>query len=123
MKRNGQKQTKENHTRVFLQISDGLQEAIDFERSRGTHRVHFGMEPDLSMDSSVYFSMRVPETTFIPTGLASRDAYGHRYGSELLVLDDAMVERLRNGSSWRLRSDRGEYILYIQYGEMEMTDK
>lgn len=65
----------------------------------------------------MHFCPFTPETEFIPAGSAARDAYGHRYGSELLVLDDAMLERLRNGQQLAVEISQGEYILYIQYGE------
>ena len=115
MKGNGHKQTKEKQTRVFCQIRDGLLEAIELEKNCLADRVPIDMGPNLSMDSPERFAKRLPEATFIPAGSASRDAYGHRYGSELLELDDAMLDKLRQGQQLAVEICQGEYILFVQY--------
>lgn len=114
-------QREENHSRVFSQIRDGLLEAIELEKSSGTDRRPFDMGPDPSMDSPEHFSKRTPETLFIPAGSASRDAHGHRYGSELLELDDAMMDKLRQGQQLAVEICQGEYVLFIQYRDKELT--
>lgn len=116
-----QNQREENHSRVFSQIRDGLLEAIELEKSSGTDRRSFDMGPDPSMDSPEHFSKRTPETLFIPAGSASRDAHGHRYGSELLELDDAMMDKLRQGQQLAVEICQGEYVLFIQYRDKELT--
>ena len=100
---------------MFCQIRDGLLEAIELEKSSGSDRVPFDMGPDLLMNSPERFSKRIPETTFIPAGSAARDAHGHRYGSELLELDDVMLDKLRQGHQLAVEIWQGEYILFIQY--------
>lgn len=117
----GRKQSAENHSRVFYQIRDGLLEAIELEKSPETDRRTFDMGPDSSMNSPERFSKRTPEMTFIPAGSASRDAYGHRYGSELLELDDTMLDKLRQGRQLAVEICQGEYILFIQYHDKELT--
>lgn len=105
----------ENHSRVFCQIRDGLLEAIELEKGANTDRTPFAMGPDPWMDSPERFSKGAPEMTFIPAGSASRDAHGHRYGSELLELDDVMIDKLRHGQQLAVEICQGEYILFIQY--------
>lgn len=109
------------HSQVFCQIRDGLLEAIEFEKRANTNRVPFGVGPDSSMDSPEYFAKSPPEAVFIPAGSASRDAHGHRYGSELLELDDIMMDKLRQGQQLAVEICQGEYILFIQYCEKELT--
>lgn len=75
----------------------------------------FEVAIDLSMDSPEHFSKLRPEVAFIPLGLASRNAYGHRYGSKLLELDDAMLDELRQGQQLAVEICQDEYILFIQY--------
>ena len=114
IKNQGENQNSEIHSRLFCQIRDGLLEAIELEKSFGSDRVPFDMGQDLSMDSPERFSKRIPEMTFIPAGSASRDAHGHRYGSELLELDNVMLDKLRQGHQLAVEI-RGEYVLFIQY--------
>lgn len=116
-----QKQTAEKHNRVFCQIREGLLEAIELEKNCLVDHVPVDMGPDPSMDSPERFAKRPPEATFIPAGSASRDAYGHRYGSELLELDDAMLNEFRQGQQLAVEICQGEYILFIQYCEKELT--
>ena len=111
----GENQNSEIHSRLFCRIGDGLLEAIELEKSAGSDRVPFDMGPDLSMNSPERFSKRIPETTFIPAGSAARDAHGHRYGSELLELDNTMLDKLRQGHQLAVEICQGEYILFIQY--------
>lgn len=120
MKRKEQKPEKE-HSQVFCKIREGLLEAIELEKMANTNRVPFDVGPDPSMDSPEHFAKSPPETVFIPAGSASRDAHGHRYGSELLELDDIMMEKLRQGQQLAVEICQGEYILFIQYCEKELT--
>ena len=108
-----------SHSQVFCQIRDGLLETIELEKSSGSDRTLFDMGPDLSMNSPERFSKRIPETTFIPAGSAARDTHGHRYGSELLELDNAMLDKLRQGHQLAVEICQGEYILFIQYRREE----
>lgn len=112
---------KKKDNRVFYQIRDGLLEAIELEKSSGTDRASFDMGQDPSMDSPERFAKSPPEAVFIPAGSASRDSHGHRYGSELLELDDIMIEKLRNGQQLAVEICQGEYILFIQYYDKELT--
>lgn len=114
-------QSKEDHSCAFCQIRDGLLEAIELEKGGRTDRAPFDMGPDLSMDSPERFSKSIPEMVFIPAGSAARDDYGHRYGSELLKLDDVMLNKLRQGQQLAVEINQGEYILFIQYHEEELT--
>ena len=86
-----------NHSSFFCRIRDGLLEAIELERDDGADHVPFDIGLAPSMDSPNRFAKSPPEATFIPAGFAARDAYGHRYGSELLELNDDMIEQLRQG--------------------------
>ena len=115
------KQSEEDRSRVFGQIRDGLIEAIELEKSSGIDHRPFDMGPDPSMNSPERFSKRMPKTTFISAGSAERDAYGHRYGSELLEMDDTMMDKLRQGQQLAVEINQGEYILFIQYHEKELT--
>lgn len=83
----------------------------------------FDLGPGSTMDDPIHFCAFPPEAEFIPSGSAARNAFGHRYGSELLVLDEAMIERLRNGEQLAVEISQGEYILYIQYGDKEVVCK
>lgn len=103
------------HSQVFCQIRDGLLEAIELEKNGCVDRVSIDMGPDPSRDAPERFSKRVPETRFIPAGSAARDIYGHRYGSELLELDDAMMDKLRQGEQLAVEINAGEYVLFIEY--------
>lgn len=115
MKNKEQKQTERCHRRVFCQIRDGLLEAIELEKICSTHRTAFSIGVDPSMDTPEHFSKLRPEAAFIPAGPASRDAHGHRYGSELLELDDSMLDKLRQGQQLAVEICQGEYMLFIQY--------
>lgn len=110
-----------NHSSVFRKIRDGLLEAIDLEKSCGIDRMPFDMGLDPSMDSPERFAKRPPEAVFIPAGSVSRDAHGHRYGSELLELNDAMIDKLQNGHQLAVEMCQGEYILFIQYCDKELS--
>lgn len=114
------KKAEGSHSQVFCQIRDGLLEAIELERNSCSDRIPFGMGPDPSMDSPELFAKRPPETVFIPAGSASRDAHGHRYGSELLELDDTMIGKLWQGQQLAVEICQGEYVLFIQYREKEL---
>lgn len=103
------------HSQVFCQIRDGLLEAIELEKNGCADRVPFEMGSDASMNDPERFSRRAPETRFIPAGAASRGVYGHRYGSELLELDDAMMDKLRQGEQLAVEINAGEYVLFIEY--------
>lgn len=81
----------------------------------------FDLGPGSTLDDPMHFCPSQPESEFIPSGSAARDAHGHRYGSELLELDGAMIERLQNGEQLAVEICQGEYILYIQYGVREVT--
>lgn len=76
-------------------------------------RKPFGLGPGSTMEDPMHFCAFPPKAKFIRAGSAARDDFGHRYGSELLVLDDAMVERLRNGEQLAVEIRQREYILYI----------
>ena len=121
IKNEGKNQNSENHSRVFCQIREGLSEAIELEKSSGSDRVPFDMGPDLSMNSPERFSKRKPEMTFIPAGSAARDAHGHRYGSELLELDNVMLDKLRQGQQLAVEINQGEYVLFLQYRDKELN--
>lgn len=115
MKDKEQKLTAKKYNRMFCQIRDGLLEAIELEKNCGADCVPFDAEPDPSMDSPEHFAKRPPETAFIPAGPASRDAHGHRYGSELLELDNTMLGKLRQGEQLAVEINTGEYVLFIEY--------
>ena len=109
------------HSQVFCQIRDGLLEAIELEKNGCADRVPFDIGQDASMNAPEHFSKRAPETRFIPAGSASRDDYGHRYGSELLELDDVMMDKLRKGEQLAVEINTGEYVLFIEYRNKELN--
>lgn len=111
------------HSQVFCQIRDGLLEAIELEKNGCADRVPFDMGPDLSMDSPERFSKRTPKARLIPAGAASRDVYGHRYGSELLELDGVMTDKLRQGEQLAVEINAGEYVLFIEYHDKGLSVK
>ena len=108
-----------NHSSVFCRIREGLLEAIELERDDGTDHVTFDIGLAPSMDSPNRFAKTPPEVTFIPAGSASRDTYGHRWGSELIELDDDMITKLRQGQQLAVEIQLGEYILFIQHRKGE----
>lgn len=79
----------------------------------------FDLGPDTTLDDPMHFCPYPPEAEFIPSGSAARDSHGHRYGSELLGLDDAMIKRLRTGEQLAVEIRQGEYILYIQGDDLK----
>lgn len=119
MKCKEENQTEGNHGGVFCRIRDGLLEAIEFEKNCSANRMPFDIGADSSMDSPEQFAKSPPETAFIPAGPVARDAYGHRYGSELLELDDDMIDKLRQGQQLAVEIQVGEYILFIQQRKVE----
>ena len=108
-------QTEGNHGEVFCRIRDGLLKAIEFEKNCGVDRMPFDIGADFSMDSPEHFAGNPPDVAFIPAGVVSRDAYGHRYGSQLLELDDDMIDKLQQGQQLAVEIRFGEYVLFIQY--------
>lgn len=104
-----------NRNSVICKIRDGLLEAIELEKSCNAKRVPFDIGQDPSMDSSEHFAKSSPKVVIIPAGAASRDAYGHRYGSELLELGDAVLNKLRQGYQLAVEIQVGEYVLFIQH--------
>ncbi len=54
-----------------------------------------------------------PKATVLPAGKAERDAYGHRYGSQTLILTDEQLAALEQGYQNAVEILDGEYVLFL----------
>ena len=68
-----------------------------------------------------YVSERLPTATFISAGSAARDAFGCRYGSEVLELNKAMIDRILAGEQLVVEIEAGEHVLFIEYRNKELN--
>ena len=78
---------------------------------------------DNNFDSRNFYRGTVTGPQIIPGGEQGRDDYGHRYGSERLLLSAEHLEALRKGRQLAVEIMDGEYVLFIESESILLADK
>lgn len=68
----------------------------------------------MKIDSPENYGRYPAHADIIPAGSEGRDAYGHRYGSQSLILTSDMLEALKGGDQLAVEINAGEYVLFIE---------
>lgn len=64
-------------------------------------------------DTDDFSSSIVPNATILRIGKAAQDAYGHRYGSQILNLTLEQLTALQKGGQVAVDIMDGEYVLFL----------
>ena len=68
---------------------------------------------DQDFNSPAYAHQSAPDVRIIEPGQAGRDAFGHRFGSQVLVLTPEQMEALEQGKQLGISIMEDEYALFI----------
>ena len=68
---------------------------------------------DQDFNSPAYAHQSAPDVRIIEPGQTGRDAFGHRFGSQVLVLTPEQMEALERGKQLAISIMEDEYALFI----------